>query len=92
MCTICINKFTYNFLQTSFGLILYTYCLVIEVNSLPNGAPIDACGGVTDIAPNHRPHDASNNDNVPYYVHLYDFEYNSYIPGKQYNCKCLHIY
>ena len=89
MCTVCIDKFIYNSLQASFGLILYTYCLLTGVNSLPNGAPIEACGGVTDIAPNHRPHDASSNDKVPYYVHLYDFEHNSYIPGKQYNCKCL---
>ena len=71
-------------------MILFTYCLIIGVNGFPTGAPAEACGDVTDIMPNHRPYVASNNDDIPYYVHSYDFEYNNdaYTPGGYYYCKC----
>ena len=55
------------------------------MNDLPTGAPIEACGNMTDIVPNHLPHNASDNDDIPYSVSTRDFEY--YIPGGYYDCK-----
>ena len=78
-----------NSLQVIFGLIIYTYYEIIWVNSYPTGAPVEACGGdVTDIVPNHVPHNASDNDDIPYSVSTHDFEYFTYRPGGYYDCKC----
>ena len=60
--------------------------LIIEVNSFPTGAPIEACGEVTDIVPNHNSSTASDNDSIPYFVSLSDSN-GTYIPELQYQCK-----
>ena len=62
------------------------------MNGLPTGAPIEACGDVTDIVPNHEPFNESSDDDIPYYVDLYYFWYYNnetytYIPGYYYSCK-----
>ena len=63
---------------------------MIEVDGYPTGAPLEACGEVTDIVPNHQPFNASSNEDIPYSLDLYDFEYytnGTYIPGYYYYCK-----
>ena len=62
-----------------------SYYLIIGVNSLPNGAPAEACGEVTDIAPNHGSYNTSDNDSVPYFVNLENFN-GTYMPEQQYQC------
>jgi len=59
------------------------------VNGLPTGAPIEACGDVTDIVPNHEPFNESSDDDIPYYVdtHIFSYFNETYIPGYYYYCK-----
>lgn len=58
------------------------------MSSYPTGPPVDACGDVTDVVPNHLPHTASDNDDIPFSVSTRDFEYFTYRPGGYYDCKC----
>ena len=62
---------------------------MIEVDGRSTGAPLEACGEVTDIVPNHLPFNASDNEDIPYSLDLYNFEYTNgtYIPGYYYYCK-----
>ena len=75
-----------------FGLILFINYLTIGINGFPNGAPIEACGSVTDIVPNHASNNASDNNNIPYsvYIDLYDLGGNNvaYMPEMEHFCKC----
>ena len=56
------------------------------MNSRRNGAPVEACGNVTDIAPDHGPNNSSSDD-VPYYVE-FQFYNETYIPDYSHTCKC----
>ena len=56
------------------------------VDGRSDGAPIDACGGVTDIVPNHQSTSIST-DPFPYCVDLSQFTNNSYAPGYNYTSK-----
>jgi len=47
------------------------------VNGLPTGAPLDACGSVTDIVPNHGSNTELTAD-CPYAVDTYDFHSSYY--------------
>ena len=55
------------------------------------GAPIFACGDVTDVVPNHSGTSIST-DPFPYCVDLSQFTNSSYIPGENYSSKRNHIY
>ena len=56
------------------------------MNSYSDGAPMEACGDVTDIVPNHN--SSALSDGVPFSVTLTDFEEDVYIPETMYYCKC----
>lgn len=49
------------------------------------GAPAEACGEITDIVPNDELYTPSDNDNVPYFINLENFN-GTYIPELQYQC------
>lgn len=77
-----------HYMQAIFGLILFINYQIIGINGRRNGAPLEACGDVTDITPNHVPFGASDNDDIPYsaYINLYDNV--TYMPEMYYYCKC----
>lgn len=77
-------------LQFIFGLILFSYYLIIGLNGNSTGAPDDAC---TDIEPMHNNISASDNDTIPYSVNLIDFSFenDTYVPEMDYSCKQLLI-
>ena len=74
-------------MQVIFGLVFFSYFLILGVNSYPNGAPVEACRNVTDIMPNHSSTIPSSNT-IPFSVNLTDFVDNVYIPEMIYYCKC----
>ena len=55
---------------------------------MSSGAPLGACGKVTDIVPNHGGSPSTNT--IRYFVSLIDFKDNEYIAGQNYTSKCVH--
>jgi len=58
--------------QLILSYMFFTCLLGIVVNGLPTGAPLDACGSVTDVVPNHGSNTELNTD-CPYVVGTYEF-------------------
>ena len=73
-------------MQVIFVLVFSSYFLILGVNGRSNGAPVEACGNVTDIMPNHNSTIPSSNA-IPFSVNLTNFVDNVYIPEMIYYCK-----
>ena len=58
------------------------------MEGMSSGAPLGACGKVTDIVPNHGGSPSTNP--IRYFVSLIDFKDNEYIAGQNYTSKCVH--
>ena len=52
------------------------------------GAPVDACGTTTDIAPSHGTNTPQMSE-VPYSVDLSQFTGMMYTPGQTYTSECI---
>ena len=64
--------------------------VVVVVDGMSRGAPIQACGTTTDIVPSHSG-TSSSTDSLPFSIDLSSFKRNVYTPGQIYTSKCIYI-